>query len=65
MATIARQYTEHCKCQHGCRTWAKITEWTCGCVDVDLRRDQQPGSDCTDFSGMRRRCGKPGRPSDQ
>ena len=62
MANIRREYREHCRCRHGCPTYADIREWSCGCVEVDLHRDRTPGRDCTDFSGRRRRCGKPGRP---
>lgn len=62
MAQVERRYREHCHCKHGCPTYAEITEWSCGCVEVDIRRNQNPGSDCTNFSGRRRRCGKPGPP---
>jgi hypothetical protein len=64
MATIDRHYTQHCRCRHGCPTYAEIREWSCGCVEVDIHRDRTAGSDCTNFSSMRRRCGKPGRPGD-
>ena len=64
MADIRREYREHCHCRHGCPTYADIREWSCGCVEVDIHRDRTPGRDCTDFSGRRRRCGKPGRPGE-
>jgi hypothetical protein len=64
MATVERKYTEQCKCKHGCPTYAVITKWSCGCVEVDIHRDKSSGWDCTDFSSKRRRCGKPGRPGD-
>ena len=62
MATVVKRWVEHCRCKHGCPTYARITEWSCGCVEVEIRRDQRAGWDCTDFSGMRRRCGRPGPP---
>ena len=64
MANIENRWTEQCSCTHGCPTYARITEWSCGCVEVDIHRDQRAGSDCSDFSSMRRRCGKPGAPGD-
>ena len=64
MAHVQREYREHCHCRHGCPTYADITEWSCGCVEVRIHRNQNAGWDCTDFSGRRRRCGKPGRPGD-
>ena len=64
MATVENRYTKHCECVHGCRTSATITEWSCGCVTVDVHDDSVPGSDCTDFSGMREHCGKSGSPED-
>ena len=63
MAHILGQWKEHCDCRHGCPTWAEIKEWSCGCVTVDIHRERRAGWDCTDFSGRRRRCGKPGPPS--
>jgi hypothetical protein len=62
MAHIVDRWKEHCRCKHGCPTYAEITKWSCGCVEVEIFRDQSSGWDCTDFSGMRRRCGKPGPP---
>lgn len=64
MANIHRQYREHCRCKHGCPTYADIREWSCGCVEVEIHHDRSAGRDCTDFSGKRRRCGKPGRPGE-
>lgn len=65
MATIIKKYREYCRCKHGCPTYADITEWTCGCVQVSIYRDRTPGRDCTDFSRRRRTCGKPGHPGDR
>lgn len=64
MAHVTEKYREDCKCKHGCRTYAHITRWSCGCVEVDISRSQTAGWDCTNFSGMRRSCGKSGRPGD-
>ena len=64
MATVDNEYTENCECVHGCRTSATIKEWSCGCVTVKVHRDSVPGSDCTDFSGMRVHCGGSGSPSE-
>lgn len=62
MAHVENRYRKHCNCKHGCPTYAQITEWSCGCVEVEIFRDRTRGRDCTDFSAMRRTCGKPGRP---
>jgi hypothetical protein len=64
MAHVTDRWRENCRCKHGCPTCADITKWSCGCVEVEIHRDRSPGRDCTDFSGMRRSCGKPGRPGD-
>jgi len=61
-ARILDRRKEHCHCKHGCPTYAEITKWSCGCVEVKIFKDQSPGRDCTDFSGMRRHCGKLGPP---
>jgi len=62
MSRAIRRWRERCSCRHGCLTYADITQWSCGCVEVKIYRDGSRGRDCTDFSGMRRRCGKPGLP---
>lgn len=47
MANIQRRYREHCHHKHGCATYADITEWSCGCVEVEIHRDRSAGQDCT------------------
>jgi hypothetical protein len=49
---IKEQYTENCRCRK-CGTYAKITEYYCGCVKVEIYNAQEPCSDCTNFSGRR------------
>src|ERR1035437_4436854 len=63
MASKLNEREEHCECERGCQTSATITEWSCGCVSVEVHRDSNPCHDCTDFSGMRVHCGAPGEPS--
>lgn len=60
MARVTNSWRKHCRCRHGCPTYAEITEWSCGCVEVEIYREKSAGWDCTDFSGMRRRCDRPG-----
>jgi len=62
MAAILSREHFRCECRHGCTTSALITEWSCGCVEVEIIDDSMAGSDCTDFSGRRESCGKPGSP---
>lgn len=50
------------RCHSGCPTTAKITEWSCGCVEVNIRNDRGTCSNCRNFSSRRRDCGRPGRP---
>ena len=59
MARITDTETKDCRCGK-CPTYAKITEWSCGCVEVEIFNDRAPCHGCTDFSGMRRRCGQSG-----
>jgi hypothetical protein len=58
-----RERKEDCGCRK-CSTWATITEYECGCVEVDVHLDRSPCDECTDFSGMERRCGQSGRADD-
>lgn len=59
-AYVVKSYVERC---HGdCPTTAKITEWSCGCVDVDIRNDRGTCSRCRNFTGRRNHCDRPGRP---
>ena len=62
MANVVDRRRQDCRCKHGCPTHAIITKYECGCVDVEIFNDSTRGSDCSNFSGMRRRCGKDGRP---
>lgn len=64
MARIVRQHDQDCGCVHGCETSATITEWDCSCVTVEIHNNRNPGRDCTDFSGMRERCGQVGDPEE-
>lgn len=45
-----------------CSTWAEITEYGCGCIEVDIFDDRGPCDECTDFTGKRRYCGESGHP---
>ena len=63
MARVTDRKTEDCRCNQ-CGTYAKITEWSCGCVEVDIHNNSDPCSDCTDFSGMRNDCGQSGSSDD-
>ena len=49
------EYNEDCGCRR-CSTWATITKFECGCVDVDIHNDTDPCDECTDFSGMNNTC---------
>jgi len=62
MAHIELSYRKNCACKHGCDAYAEITQWSCGCVEVDIFHDAQRDDDCSDFSSLRRSCGKPGPP---
>jgi len=64
MASVERRFREHCRCKHGCPTYADVVKWSCGCVEVAIHRDRAAGRDCTQFSEMRKRCGRPGKPGD-
>lgn len=61
MAKIISKYDEDCGCNK-CSTWATITEYSCGCVEVYIHNDSDPCDECTDFSGMRENCGESGDP---
>jgi len=60
VAHVINSYVE--RCHDGCPTTAKVTEWSCGCVDVEIRNDRNPCSRRRNFSSRRRRCGRSGRP---
>lgn len=62
MASIVSEREESCRCKHGCVTAARIIKWSCGCVKVEIHNDSPRGRDCTNFSAMRRQCGKSGHP---
>lgn len=62
MAYIKNEYTEDCAC-NDCNTWATITEYSCGCVTVEIHRDREPCDRCTDFSGKKEYCDESGHPS--
>jgi hypothetical protein len=47
------QYTKDCGCRK-CGTYADITVYYCGCVEVVIYNDRNPCDECTDFSGKRR-----------
>ena len=64
MARLIEQWREHCRCRHGCPTSATIRKWDCGCVQVFVHDDRRRGYDCTDFSRLRRHCGRRGDPRD-
>ena len=61
MARVTDSRTDDCGCRR-CSTYAKIKEWSCGCVEVDIYNDADPCDECTDFSGMREDCGQSGDP---
>lgn len=52
---IKDEYTEDCGCRK-CDTYADITEYECGCVEVRIYNDRDPCDECTDFSGKRYNC---------
>ncbi len=62
MAEITRQYDEDCGCRK-CSTWATITEYSCGCVTVDIHQDSNPCDECTDFTGKKEYCDQSGYPT--
>ena len=59
MAHITDTETKSCRC-NDCDTSAKITTWSCGCVEVDICNNSDPCSDCSNFSDLRERCGDSG-----
>lgn len=61
MARIVRERHEDCGCRR-CGTSAKITDYACGCVTVRVYNDRDPCAECTNFSGKKRYCSKPGHP---
>lgn len=62
LAELLSSEIVRCDCSPRCPTKARIKEWDCGCVEVFLIDDTSACSGCSDFSGMRRHCGKNGRP---
>lgn len=62
MADVIKKYDEDCACEPDCPTSATITEWSCGCVEVEIHNDTPQCTGCSDFSGMRESCGKSGHP---
>lgn len=62
MADIVNKYDEDCSCSSGCPTSATITEWSCGCVEVEIHNATTPCDGCSDFSSKRESCGKSGHP---
>ncbi len=62
MANIISSETLNCKCGK-CPTYAKIIRWDCGCVQVEIYNDRNPCSTCTNFSAMRKHCGRSGSPT--
>lgn len=63
MAHVSQRYKEDCGCGR-CSTYAELTHYSCGCVEVEIFNDQTPCDECTDFSGQRERCGDSGHPDD-
>ncbi len=63
MEYVISKRTEDCGCRR-CDTYATITEWSCGCVEVEIYQDSKRCDECTDFAAKRESCGKPGRPGD-
>jgi hypothetical protein len=61
MARIVSDRKEPCGCRR-CGTYARITKWSCDCIQVSIYNDKDPCKECTDFSGKRHRCGQPGHP---
>lgn len=59
---MPRTRTIHCRCSHGCPTYARVSTWDCGCVGVDVFNDRLAGSDCSNFSEMRNSCWRSGSP---
>lgn len=59
---MPRTRTIHCRCNHGCPTYAKVSTWDCGCVGVDVFNNRKAGSDCSNFSEMRNSCWRSGSP---
>lgn len=63
MARETANYDKDCGCGR-CSTWASFTEYSCGCVRVEIHDDRDPCDECTDFSGKREHCGQGGHPDD-
>ncbi len=62
MAQIVEKWHQHCRCKHGCPTSATLIRWTCSCVTVEIHNNRDRGSDCTNFTAMKRYCSKSGWP---
>lgn len=61
MASVVHDTKEDCGCGT-CSTWADISEYSCGCVTVEIYNDSDRCDECTDFSGKREYCGQSGHP---
>lgn len=59
MSDVIEERTQKCRhASRGCDVYAEITRWSCGCVRVNIYGSSKACSGCTNFSGMRKACGK-------
>ena len=47
---------EHCRCRFECPTTARVTKWSCGCVEVWPIMNPKPGIHCSDFLHLAHKC---------
>jgi hypothetical protein len=61
VADVSREYRKDCECST-CITYARVKEYDCGCVEVEIYNDQDPCDDCSNLSNLRESCGQSGSP---
>ena len=49
---VVDTWTEECGCRK-CDTYAEFTEYSCGCIRVEIFNDSERCEQCNDFSSRR------------